>query len=139
MTALDTLMEFDHVIEVRPDGSVIDAPRDIYAPELIMSTDEDGQILAADEADYRDQATRQGWDLMTGYTAQYGYNGPVMHPSEYIGGAMERDIMAQPGYYVALTVDILADEEPAGWAVAYRLLDPPTYGPPAYASFPLGG
>ena len=108
---LNTQMEFDHVIEVHADGTVIDAPDGIYAPELHDTQLESGT----------------GWSLMNGYSGQYGYSGPGMHPSEFIGGGLERDIRATPGYYVAL-VDYPSDgSEPNGWAVAYR---------PAHVDYP---
>lgn len=126
---LNTIMEFDHVIMVREDGTVIDAPAGVYAPEII---DADGTVS---------QPTGETWELLDGYSGQFSYAGPIMHTSEYIGGGMARDILARPGFYVALTVpgttfdDDAAFNDPvtsccerdaadcdclAGWAVAYR-------------------
>jgi hypothetical protein len=127
MTSLNDMMQIDHVVRVHSDGTVTDATG-VYAPELTMDSADDYQILAEHEQDYAAQAERQGWDLMRGYTGQYGYRGVIMHPSEYIGGGLERDILARPGLYVAITVEMLpagdGDEsespEPAGWAVARR-------------------
>lgn len=112
---LNSKMEFDHVVQVLEDGSVIDAPNE-YAPEL-----HDGEL-----------ETVTDWTLMNGYSGQYGYSGPIMHSSEFIGGGMERDILGTPGYYVAL-VDYpmcygcceASEEdggecEPDGWAVAFK-------------------
>jgi hypothetical protein len=102
---LNDLMGFDHVIRVHPDGTVSE-PAGVYAPELDGETPE------------------PGWRLLAGYTGQYGYNGPIMHPSEFIGGGLARDILDTPGLYVALV--IWADDpndEPDGWAVAYRETD----------------
>src|SRR5438067_2194410 len=85
---LNEIMEFDHVIEVHPDGSITDV-EDIFAPNLY-----DGELeLGADKL---------GWQLMDGYSGQQSYSGPIMHNSEFIGGCMERDIRATPGLYVAL-------------------------------------
>lgn len=112
---LDDLMEFDHVVRVHADGTVTAAydanDRRTWAPEL--------QDYAGDP-ELLGQARSQGWSLMTGYTDQYGYNGPVMHSSEFIGGKMVRDILSTPGLYVALVLND-ADGEPSGWAVAYQL------------------
>lgn len=120
---LNEIMSFDHVIEVRADGT-ISRPGGIYAPEIYVGTDADGQILASDEAVMLEGVKSQGWELLTGYTGQHGYNGPVMHPSESIGNRMERDILTEPGLYVALVVEVLNDDdtdnEPAGWVVAHR-------------------
>lgn len=97
---LNDQMEFDHVIQVHEDGSVTDAPG-MYAPDL-----HDGEI-----GDSR-------WEFFTtGYSGQDRYSGPIMHSSEYIGGQLERDILATPGFYVAV-VDYPSDDgEPDGWAV----------------------
>lgn len=113
---LNSIMEFDHVIRVHADGTVTDAAE--YAPELY-----DGRL----SGDSR-------WSLMTGYTGQYGYRGPIMHPSEFICGSMADDILSTPGLYVAIVscvsgpADGCALCEPDtpcdnhsvdGWAVAY--------------------
>lgn len=113
---LSDLMEFDHVIQVHEDGTVTDAPG-VYGPEYLEgSTDGTREDIGPD------------WDLVTdGYTGQYGYSGPIMHNSESIGGALARDILALPGYYVALVClwpdDTETDQDgphAEGWAVAYR-------------------
>lgn len=112
MSSLDETMEFDHVIQVHADGSITDAPNNLYAPDLY-----DGELQG------------DGWEFFTtGYSGQYGYNGPIMHNSEYIGGGLERDILAQPGYYVSVVCywtpedesDEAAENAIEGWAVAYR-------------------
>jgi hypothetical protein len=101
-------MEFDHVIQVHADGSVTDATG-LYAPEMY-----DGEMEGGE------------WSLMSGYSGQYGYRGPIMHDSEYIGGRLERDILARPGYYVALVsyadIEDLDDDDNNidGWAVAFK-------------------
>jgi hypothetical protein len=110
---LSDVMEFDHVIRVHADGTVSDGPDGLYF-ELY-----DDELSAPD-----------GWELMNGYSGQYGYSGPVMHNSEFIGGGMARDILAAPGLYVALVSYYSPepdddDGEPMleeGWAIA-RLLD----------------
>ena len=100
---LNDRMEFDHVIEVLEDGSVIDRP-DVWAPELY-----DGELSA-----------RQGdtWSLLNGWSGQDRYPGPIMHQSEFIGGGMARWILETPGVYVALVDYPDDDSEPEGWAVA---------------------
>ncbi len=110
---LSSAMDFDHPIRVNTDGTLSDAPG-MYAPSL------DGGNLDSDE-----------WELVTGgYTQQYGYNGPIMHSSEQIGGRLAEDILAEPGVYVSLVANAEPDEdddpddylEPEGWAIA-RLKD----------------
>lgn len=111
MQDLNSQMEFDHVVEVHTDGSVTDAPRGVYAPESPLDPD----IHVTQLGD---------WRLMNGYSGQDRYAGPWMHASESIGGQMERDILAEPGYYVAILdqwTDDDSDEITSdGWAVAYR-------------------
>lgn len=111
---LNGIMEFDHVIRVYPDGTVSDTTGE-YAPEL------HDDVLSPSDA---------GWSLMTGYTGQHGYSGPIMHDSESIGGNMAEDILAQPGLYVAVLSyytekvdsELQADDGSyiEGWAVAYK-------------------
>lgn len=108
---LNDVMEFDHVVRVHDDGTVSDSDtHDIWAPDL--SDDE------LDEYSHIESQPK-GWRLMNGYSGQYGYSGPLMHQSEFIGGRMARDIMATPGLYVALVNDPADDSEPTEWAVAY--------------------
>lgn len=108
MTALSDRMEFDHVIQIHEDGSITDR-NDLYAPDLM------------DEAIDSDD-----WEFFsTGYTGQYGYNGPIMHNSEFIGGGLERDILSTPGVYVAVVASWTPGEEDdpeegiilEGWAI----------------------
>lgn len=133
---LNSRMEFYCPIRVLPGGVVIPA-LELDAPELYMEVDGDGQSIHADDSDIKGQAEAAGWRLLQGYTGQYSYNGPVMHPSEFIGGGMARDILDTPGYYVALVVEAPCNYEgdsecdietgcecePAGWAVAFREAD----------------
>lgn len=111
---LNSLMEFDHVIRVHEDGNVSE-PSDVWAPDVhtyLVNPD-------AEDEGY-DLHVDSGWKLLDGYSAQDHYSGPVMHPSEFIGGRMAEDILAASGLYVACVVYPLDDEEPDGWVVAYR-------------------
>lgn len=105
---LNTIMEFDHVIEVRHDGTVTDGPSWLYAPNL-----------------HDEHLDSPQWTLLNGYSGQYGYRGPVMHNSESIGGRMAQDILDAPGVYVAIVATwslMEGESEDAdtveGWAVA---------------------
>ena len=106
---LNDVMEFDHVIEVLPNGKIIDR-NDVWGPALY-----DGEL------------DTEGWVLLDGYTGQQG-GGSIMHNSESIGGRMERDIRSTPGVYVALVCTWLDvdedndDDAVEGWAVA-RMVD----------------
>lgn len=93
--SLNETMQAGHAVRVHPGGRVADAPDGVYVPEGAYVHEEGAEpVLEAD-----------GWELMTGYSGQHGYTGPVMHNSEYIGGGLERDIRERPGLYVALVVD----------------------------------
>lgn len=130
-TELNDKMEFDHVVTVLPGGEVTDGPEGVHAPESLIDTDDNGQISADDERAWRESIERAGWQTFTeGYSGQYLYSGAIMHASEYIGGGLERDILASPGLYVVVMVECLPLDDPdddarqdsAGWAVLRREL-----------------
>lgn len=94
---LNAAMEFDHVIRVAAGGTVSDSPLDPYF---------DLHVVETSEGHWEDEfSIPEGWELLRGYTGQYGYSGPVMHQSEYIGGGMAEHILETPGDYVALVVE----------------------------------
>lgn len=118
--SLSDLMDFDVVVEVHPDGTV-ERRLDVFAPEVF------------------DDEVWDGWTLLNGYSGQQGYSGPIMHASEQIAGGLARDIVAEPGLYVAVVAvspcdecgGAGADEEDycdyceegtvvAGWAIARK-------------------
>ena len=105
---LNSLMRIGHVIRVDEDGLVHDDVRNVYAPEINMGTGDDGQILAEHDAALIADLERQGWTAEVGWTGQYGNHkdDPVMHESEFIGGALAEHIISTPGYWVACAVDV---------------------------------
>lgn len=107
---LQRIADFGHPFMVTVDGDLVDALADVYAPEVFHDDVSDIQVGG------------HGWTPLRGYTGQHGYRGPVMHPSEYLGGRLADDILATPGVYVVCAVDVLdgEDSEPAGWAVLRR-------------------
>ena len=124
---LNNVMEFDHVIEVKADGTVADVEESFYFD--VTTYQQEGQE-GHWETSYD---LPEGWHVMNGYSGQHGYSGPDMHRSEYIGGRMARDILETPGLYVALVVeancgymeDGCNEEdgcycEPDGWVVATK-------------------
>lgn len=123
---LAAMMEFDHVVYVDRTGTAMHDSGEMIAPELRIEIDDDGQQVAYPEGEtIIEQATAQGWTLLSGYTGQYGYNGPVMHSSETISGGLAEDILKQRGWYVAVAVecegpDPEGDYPPAGWAIAFK-------------------
>ena len=114
MGTLSDMMDFDHVIRVRRDGAITDA-ENIYAPELIQSRNDDDT--------WTESLEDEDWELLDGFSGQSGYSGPMMHSSEYIGGAMARHIRANPGFYVAIYPTVIDDLDPDAvadsWAVAF--------------------
>lgn len=124
---LNDIMEFDHPVRVEADHTVTSGVPGVYAPESYIDVDEDGQVTDGAEAAWLESLRDAGWEPMNGYSGQYGYAGPVMHPSEFIGGRLETDILAEPGVYVVVSVECLGPdedsdpEEPAGWAVLRQI------------------
>lgn len=119
---LNDLMEFDHVIVVHEDGSITDAPRDIYAPESMFDED-----IHPDPVAFPAFVNPDGWEFLSGYSGQDRYAGPIMHRSEYIGGGLETAIRETPGTYVAVVVNSYPDDDDEngeidadGWAVLRR-------------------
>jgi hypothetical protein len=127
---LNERMDFEHIIKVDESGNITDAEIDAYFDLHVILTD-------PDKWEWVDEFTiPEGWNLLNGFSGQYGYSGPVMHPSEYVGGRLEAHIRETPGYYVCLVVEsdcqytqeFCSEEsgcdcEPAGWAIAYKPLD----------------
>lgn len=140
---INELMSFDHVVAVMPDGRVIDTDEkfnliDVRVPEVYI--DYEGPFAEAQISDQNDRDMvgyfkSQGWEVLNGYSNQYGYSGPIMHVSESIGGGLEDRIREEPGFWVALTVEISPNEddpehednggngesEAAGWIVARKI------------------
>ncbi len=126
---LNDVMEFDHVIRVAADGTVTDSPERVYFDGAVQSV-----LVNPETWEWEDEINLpEGWTLLSGFTGQYSYNGPVMHPSEYIGGGIARYILETPGDYVALVMEsdcgytqefcdpeVGCDCEPAGWVVATK-------------------
>lgn len=98
-------VEFDCPFRVGHSGTVYEDVPNVYAPEVYHSDTDDVEV-----ADDR-------WEPLTGYTGQYSYSGAVMHPSETLGGHLADDILTTPGVYVLVVVEVLDEDEPAGWAV----------------------
>lgn len=107
---LNDRMEIDHVVHVAADGTVTDASG-VHAPELTVTVDADGQIPAEGDRDLVLCARDQGWDVLTGWSNQYMYSGPIMHASEYIGGNLAEHILATPGFWVALAPSVLVNHD----------------------------
>lgn len=110
-------VDFDHPFRIGFGGVITDAAPGIYGPESVMHSEENDVDI--------DCLNEEWQPFSQGYTGQFGYRGPVMHASEYIGGRLEADILATPGVYVVTSVEVEPDEEdedpePAGWIVLKR-------------------
>lgn len=114
--ALNKIMEFEHVIMVHEDETVSTQVTGLWAPEVTMDVDSDGQATSEPE-------TEGPWSLLTGWTGQCGYNGAHMRSSEFVGGHLARHILETPGFWVAVTVSPSDGSEPDGWALAHVDID----------------
>lgn len=105
---LNERVEFDSAFEVTADGDVIDRP---------------GMLTPTYLDDQLDSTTWETWSQ--GYTGQYSYSGPVMHNSEYLGGRMAADLLADPGVYVVTAAEWSPEDDDEdddlyyeGWVIA---------------------
>jgi hypothetical protein len=110
---LNTAMDFDHVIELHDDSTISDVDG-LYAPDVLIDHGDDADVTIEGE----------GWTALSGHTGQYGYNGAVMHVSEFIGGGLASYLLETPGVYVVVEVreedGSLPDGDPVGWAILRR-------------------
>ena len=72
----------------------------LWYPESVEHREDD---------DYSSQL--DNWVPLKGFSGQYGYNGPVMHPSEYIGGGLEDYLLENAGIYVVIAVNVTEELE----------------------------
>lgn len=106
---LNDNVEFDcpFIVGAQDDGeTIIEDDPDTYAPCVIDYIDRDGSSIG--EMDVDDSA----WEPVSGYSGQHGYRGPEMHASEFLGGGMARDVLADTGaVYVIVAVTNLPEWE----------------------------
>lgn len=118
-------VEFDTVFQVGHSGNVYSYASRSDIPPVPTVWHDDELDMLIDDLPYTDHPE---WECVTvGYTGQYGYNGPVMHASEFIGGALADDIVIRPGYYVVCEVsaypdgyvdgDDVVEYDTAGWTI----------------------
>lgn len=105
--------EFDVPFELA-DGVLV--PRlDVYGPESVEHDAQHDTLV--DGVPY---AEHDQWRALTGYTGQYGYHGPMLHPSEVPSAGMAEGMFGDPeeweeagsGVYV-----MCPDSEGHGWYV----------------------
>ncbi|QIQ63668.1 hypothetical protein SEA_NIKE_88 [Microbacterium phage Nike] len=125
--------DFDHVLMLiaveLPDGSLAgyvidrnDGHAWDWAPDVWNASSEDDVYVQG-----------SGWEVLTGHTGQYGYNGAVQHTSEQWSQCHVDDLVRladHPGHALLFTIvevreedGSLPDGDPIGWAVAYKLVD----------------
>lgn len=133
--SLNDAIDFDSpfVLDVRdqsrPDRVTLSRADGICAPTVELCRD---RLLIDDMEDHPD------WTPVSGHSGQYGYSGPIMHPSECLGGGMADalllDATLAPATYVATIVEVWEcdescpdehwdmleeerqpDHDPAGW------------------------
>ena len=69
----------------------------------------------------------EGWEPIRGITGQYGYNGAVMHPSEYIGAGLCKSMAEDGGIFCieyVQNIDINDDtyeDNLVGWCLLKRV------------------
>lgn len=113
---LDGIMGMDSVVTIVPgnayDVTVIERP-DVWTPEAIWS-----------DTDVRHIEPVTDWTPIHGYSGAHQQGASaVMHPSEFIGGGMARDIIAEvkeDGGHTYAVVEVLdPDDEEAliGWVI----------------------
>lgn len=120
--SLNELMQLGTVVYSDGEGTVSPQPGISVAEELVAVVDQDGNFVLDDATgDFAYEGLPQGWGLLRGYTGQDRYTGAFMHPSEFVGGGLERDILAEAGFYVCLPIRAGHDGEWEGdWAVAHK-------------------
>ena len=117
---LNNEMSFEHVVYSHGDGTVSDvsaSTRDGWAPEVIEFETAPGM--------WEIECTDSEWELLSGWSGQYGYSGPGMHASEFLGGALAQHIIDTPGLYAATVPAVLPLEEEDDtdadtWVIAHR-------------------
>lgn len=123
---LNDHMEFGHVVYSDGRGNVesrnCTPSGPVWAPEPYVDLDENGQMISLDPNEVHGL---DDWTLLDGFSGQYRYSGPIMHSSEFVGGALEKHIRNTPGYYAAVIVRGIGpdpddiEDDIVGWAVAH--------------------
>lgn len=117
---ISRFVEFDSPFLVHDDGKHISREDSVYGPELLIGNDiqEDKKKLTVPFPGYPQ------WELVSGFSGQDSYPGPVMHDSEFLGGGMARWVMENPGIYVMTSVMWDDESDPGlpmiqGWALSH--------------------
>lgn len=117
---LDAAVEFDSPFTLTPNGDGTAYLQrwtgGLRAPEVHDAGDDGLEVFGP-------------WEPVDGHSGQYGYSGPIMHPSETLSGGMAARIIAEGGTYAVVAVEqdtdhlddhdaiMEARDNPAGWAL----------------------
>lgn len=116
---LNDRMEIDHVVHVAADGTVTDA-LGVYAPELYVMVDTEGQIADGADLDMLRGAELRGWSLVSAVQPLYGQGvrfaaagapDAVQHTSTGIGWAHGEFMREHPGFWVRLSPSVVVDHD----------------------------
>jgi hypothetical protein len=133
-------IDFDMPFKV-VDGKVYSVDHSVAVPdEVFYDPDKYGEANDL-------WISSDNWEPLTGFTNQYGYRGACLHPSEFIGGGLEAEILNNDGIYVTVCVYSLDNPsipsedgygEPDGWAVLKQIEDdePTSSQVEFYSNFP---
>jgi len=107
---LNAIVEWDSAFRVNPNGTVDTGVESAAANSLRTIAENTG----ADEFDDVPEA-------VTGHSGQHGYSGPIMHPSEQLGGGMASDVLDSPGTYMLTEAQDFDDPDNlVGWVLLRR-------------------
>ena len=103
--------DFDHVYAINGRGYIFEPPMTVYSPDVEFNPDT------------RDAEST--WDILSGHSGQWQYDGNVMHPSEQWGDWAVNALSELAGDSILLfTVLVVQYEDDAiGWCVAYSEID----------------
>ena len=101
------VQEFGDVFRIT--GNTVEGVSGVRAPE-VYNDDETDIMICGD-----------GWTALRGITGQWGYNGPIMHSSEFVGSSVARAMVESAGresVFALVIVECVDDDgAPAGWAI----------------------
>lgn len=117
-------IEFDMPFTLTVDGDVTEE-QNIHAPSILDMTPDDG--TARDVLSDTSQ-----WTAIQGLTAQHGYHGAILHPSEFIGAGIARALLdiviAEEKPQTFVVTEVLDDgkddtRDPIGWCILRHVED----------------
>ena len=125
---LNSRVEFESAFRILSGSRIEDSLSEVFAPEVYLYVDKNGFAVSEEEIDMRPWYEATEWEVVNGYSGQYGCAGPTMHASEYLGGSMAKDVLEDVGsIYMVVSVeclpnfeaseeeDMLIRDNPAGW------------------------